>query len=380
MALPVWGEILLILYAVAVVLFQGLAILYAVRMPSLLPTDPIVPQSGTGVGVVIPARNEAEDLPSCLDGLLAQEFVPQAITVVDGGSTDATAEVARARSPRVHLVTEPPLPSGWVGKNWACSVGSQVTPGEFLLFTDADMRYVPATLRVGVGWAQRESADLVSLAPRVEMVGFWERVVLPFMTQLILTYFRAPSVNRDTSRAAMANGQFLLVRRSSYEAVGGHAAVRGAVLEDVALARKFRGSGLHLRIAWAPELLVTRMYRTRKEMDEGLLKNLHGTKFSALRQLGFLAGLVALFWLPFALLPVGLIEGSAVVAAVGAFLWVILFVKHAEFTRAVGGRRRDGLLFPVAVGYYAWLFLRSVVNGLSRRAVTWKGRTYSFER
>jgi chlorobactene glucosyltransferase len=378
--LATWEEVLLVIYAVGVLLFQGLAIVYALRMPPLRPSDPRAPVPGTSVGVVIPARNEVDDLPHCLDDLMRQEFPPQAITVVDGGSTDGTAAQAQQRSPPVHLVPEPPLPSGWVGKNWACSTGAGVTPGEYLLFTDADMRYAPATLRLAVAWAQEEKADLVSLAPRVEMVGFWERVVLPFMTQLILTYFRAPSVNHDTSRAAMANGQFLLTKRSSYDAVGGHAVVQGAVLEDVALARRYRAAGRRLRLAWAPELVSTRMYRNRQEMDEGLLKNLHGTEFSAWRQVGFLVGLVALFWLPLALLPIGLLEGSLVLVAVGALLWVAMFGKHVAFTRAVGGRARDGLLFPVAVGYYAWLFARSLSNGFSRKAVTWKGRTYPIER
>ena len=196
------------------------------------------------------------------------------------------------------------------------------------------MRYSPRAISSALAWAQEEKADLTSLTPRIEMVGFWERVVLPFTVQMILTYFRASSVNRDSSRAAMANGQFYIVRRAAYDAVGGHERIRGVVLEDVQLAREFRAAGLRSRLGWAPELLSTRMYRDRREMFEGLLKNAHDTQFSAARQLGFLVGLVGLFWLPLALLPAGILWHSALWTVLGAVLWIALFGKHAIFAHA----------------------------------------------
>jgi chlorobactene glucosyltransferase len=372
---PEWTLPLLLLYSLLVLLVQGIAVYLAALMPGLGPTDP-GPTDYPRVSAIIAARNEEEDLGPCLDSLLAQEYPNLEVIVVDGSSTDRTAEVARARGDRVRLIPEPPLPAGWVGKNWACSVGAAAAAGDLLLFTDADMRYHPRALAATVGWAEREGADLVTLAPRVESVGFWERVVLPFYTQAVLTYFRAPRMNRPGSRAAIANGQYWLVKRSVYNSAGGHAAVRGYVLEDIALAQRLRDRGARMRIAWAPELLRTRMYRDRAEMFEGLLKNIHGTRFSLGRQVGFLALLLGFFLLPLAVLPVGLWLGSTLLIGFGVFLLAVLLAKHVGFAIGVRERAVYGLLFPLAVGFYLVVILRSIAGGLRGRPLRWKGREY----
>jgi chlorobactene glucosyltransferase len=367
--------------AVLVLLYQGLALWLAREMPTLGPSPARADRATEApVSVVIAARDEEVDLPATLDALLAQDVGSLEIAVVEGGSRDRTREVIDARAPPARRIDEPPLPPGWVGKNWACWVGAQATSGEWLLFLDADVRLAPSAVRTMLGWARAEGADLASLAPRVEMVTFWERVVLPFYVQMVLTYFRAPHVNRDRSRTAMANGQCWLVRRREYERLEGHEAVRGIVLEDVAIARRFRASGRRIRLAWAPELAATRMYRNRHEMFEGILKNAHGTSFSAARQAGFVAALIGLFWLPLAMLPVGLALGSLPLTITGAFLEVALFGKHVAFSRALGVPAAYGLLFPVAVGFYVVVAFTSLGRGLRRGAVTWKGRAYALER
>lgn len=373
--LLLWVVVLLLLASVVVLLFQGVAILFAYTMP-ILPPAPPGPAPARRVSVVIAARNEENDLPTTLDGLLAQDYPNLEIVVVDGASTDGTGSIIDARAPRVRRIEEDPLPSGWVGKNWACWTGAQSTSGEWLLFLDADVRTHPAAVRTVVEWAEKEKADVTSIAPTVEMVGFWERVVLPFYIQTILVYFRAPRVNRDSSGAAIANGQFCLVRRSAYERAGGHAAVRGYVLEDIELARRVKGSGGRLRMAQAPELARTRMYRDRHEMFEGLLKNVHGREFSAVRMVGFLVGLITLFLLPLAVLPLGLLTGSLLLTGMGALLWIALFGKHVGFARGVRAPAAYGLLFPLAVGFYLVLITTSLVRGVQGRPVTWKGRSY----
>jgi chlorobactene glucosyltransferase len=364
--------------AVLVLLYQGAALWLAREMPRLDPAPSGQGAGGAGaVGVVIAARDEEDDLPGALDSLLAQDLPLREIVVVDGGSKDRTRERVRAYAPRVRLVDEPPLPAGWVGKNWACWTGAQATNAPWLLFVDADVRLDRAAVRTTIAWAERESAALATLAPRVEMVGFWERVVLPLYVQFVLTTFRAPHVNRPTSRTAMANGQYWLVRRSDYLALGGHRAVRGTVLEDVAIARRFRAAGRTLRVAWAPGLATTRMYRYRREMFEGILKNVHGTRFSAARQTGFLAGLVGLFWLPLAVLPFGLLLGSVPLTVTGAVLWIALFGKHVAFARAVGAPAAYGLAYPLAIGFYVVVVATSLARGIRGGSVSWKGRAYA---
>jgi chlorobactene glucosyltransferase len=373
--LPTWTVVAVLLASVVVLVYQGVAILYAVQMPTLAPAPP-GPAPSARVSVVIAARNEVEDLPGTLDTLLVQDYPNLEIVVVDGGSTDGSRAVIDARAPRVRRIDEPALPDRWVGKNWACWTGANATEGEWLLFLDADVRLHPAAVRTVVDWAEAEAADLATISPRIEMQGFWERLVIPFWTQMVLTYFRAPRVNRPHSTAAMANGQFLLIRRPAYERVGGHAAIRSYVLEDVELARRVRAAGLKLRIAHAVDLGVTRMYRNPDEMFEGLLKNVHGTEFSAARLVGFWVGLFGLFLLPLAVLPFGWWADSWPLVGMGALLWVALFGKHVGFAHALGVPAGYGLLYPVAVVYYLRLISVSLARGIRRRPVSWKGRSY----
>lgn len=375
--LAVLVTVLLLVGAVVVLVAQGLALLMAAQMPRLDGAPPPATSAATPkVSVVIAARDEEDDLPEALASLVAQDYPSLEIVVVDGGSSPRLRDEVQTRFPSVRRLDEPPLPDGWVGKNWACAVGAGATTGEWLLFVDADVRLAPTAVRTTIEWAERERAAITSLAPRVEMVGFWERVVLPFYIQVILTGYRAPHVNRATSRTAMANGQYWLVRRTDYEALGGHAAVRGQILEDVAIAARFRAAGKPLRIAWAPALARTRMYRDRHEMFEGILKNVHGRKFSGPRQVGFLAAPVGLFWLPLGLLPFGIAVGSLPVALAGAILVFALFGKHVAFARAVGAPARYGLLYPLAVGFYVVVVGVSLGRGLRRGTVRWKGRAY----
>ncbi len=377
MMLSLAWTVLLFAYAGIVLVIQGVPLYLAAQMPHLLGPRAPAPASGAPlVSVIIPARNEEGDLGACLDGLLSQTYPSTELLVVDGGSTDGTRGVARARGSRITVLEEPPLPNGWVGKSWACWNGAQRAQGEYLLFTDADVRPSPDAVWTAVEWAERDRADLVTFGSRIEMVGPWEKIVLPFYIQMVLTYFRTPRVNRANSRTAMANGQFLLVRKSAYVEIGGHQSIHDRVLEDVALAQRFRAAGKTLRVAWTPELVTTRMYRSPHEMYEGILKTVSGVRFSAARQVSFAVALVVFYWLPLGLLPVGLWNGSVSVAAAGAFLWAALFGKHVAFNRAARASATYGLLFPVAVGYYLVLVLVALGRGLRGRPIQWKGRSY----
>jgi glycosyltransferase involved in cell wall biosynthesis len=367
--------VLILVASVVVLLYQGAALGLAAQMESLGP-GAAPPPDPPRVAVVIAARNEEADLPATLDGLIGQTYAPAEIVVVDGGSTDRTREVIDARAPRVRRIDEPPLPPGWVGKNWGCATGAQATTSEWLLFLDADVRLEPGALAALMDRARATGSDLLTVAPKVEMVGFWERVVLPFMVQLILLYFRAPRMSRPNSRAALVNGQCYLIRRSVYESVGGHLAIRGYVLEDIALARNLKAARARMRVVWAPELATTRMYRDRHEMFEGLLKNIHGLRYSAARQTGFLAGVVGFYYLPLLVLPLGLLAGNLPLIGMGGFLWVALFGKHVGFARAVGAPAAYGLLYPLSAGFYVALLTASLVDGSRGRPIRWKGRLY----
>ena len=379
--LPLVVVLLLLLGASVVLVYQGVAIVLAYELTRFGPAEPDPASAGWGrVSVIIAARNEAGDIGATLDDLLRQDYPDLEIVVVEGGSTDATRAEVLARGPRVRCLDEPPLPAGWVGKSWACWTGANATQSPWLLFLDADVRTHPAAIRTVLGWARRERADLATIGVRLEMVGFWERLILPFFVQRVLMYYRPPHLERLRPRAAMANGQFWLTSREAYFALGGHAAVRTRLVEDVAIAQRYRDAGRRLRFAWTPSLGSTRMYRDRHEMFEGLLKNNHGVEFSARRQVASLATMVGLFLLPLGLLPLALVEGNALLAGVGAFLYVALFGKHIAFSRSVGAPAVYGLLYPVAVGWYIVLTATSLARGVRDRPVTWKGRSYAIDR
>jgi chlorobactene glucosyltransferase len=378
--LPLWVVVLLVLGGVVVLLYQGAAILLAYQLIRFgpAPPDPETLRYGR-VSVIVAARNEEADLGPTLDDLLAQDYPDLEIVVVEGGSTDGTRAVIDARAPRVRCLPEPPLPDGWVGKNWACWNGANATDAPWLLFLDADVRTDPAAVRTVLAWAEREATDLATVGVQVEMVGFWERVVLPLFIQRVLLQYRPPHMDRPGRRSAMANGQFWLTRRTAYEAMGGHAAVRGRIIEDVAIARRYRDAGLRLRFAWTPRLGRTRMYRDRHEMFEGLLKNVHGIEFSAGRQAGLLASLIGMYLLPLGLLPLGIVTGNPVLIGLGAFLYVALFGKHVAFTQSVEAPATYGLLYPLGIAWYVALVATSLGRGVRHRPVSWKGRTYSLD-
>jgi glycosyltransferase involved in cell wall biosynthesis len=376
--LPLVVVALLVAAAVLVLLYQGAAIVLAYEMPKLDPR-PRNPDDAPRpkVSVVIAARNEEDQISGTLATVLAQDYSDLEIVVVEDGSTDRTRELIEAYAPRVRCVTPPPLPEGWTGKNWACWTGASAVRGEWLVFLDADVRTHPAAIRTVLDWVVEERADLASVAPRIEAVGLWERVVLPFFVQLTLIRFRAPHVNRDRSKAAMANGQFWVTRRSTYFELGGHEAIRGVVQEDVAIARRYREAGRRLRIAWAPALALTRMYRDRHEMFEGLLKNLSGRDHDAARLTADITSVTGFYLLPLALLPFALATDSLVLGGVGVVLYVALFGKHVAFSRSLGTPGRYGLLYPLAVGFFLVLFATGIHRHLRGRPVQWKGRAYS---
>ncbi len=376
--LPLWAVVVLVGAAVLALGYQGAAIVLAYEMPKLEPerSEPR-DRPRPRVSVVIAARNEEDQLPATLTTLEAQDYPNLEIIVVEDGSTDRTREVIESHAGRIRAVDPPALPDGWTGKNWACWTGARAADGEWLLFLDADVRTHPSAVRTALDWATRERADLASLAPRIETVGFWERVVLPFFVQLTLLVFRAPHVNRDGSKTAMANGQFWLTPRATYFELGAHEAVRNIVQEDVAIARRYRAAGRRLRIAWAPELAITRMYRDRPEMFEGLLKNLGGPDHTSARLSADIGGIVGFYLLPLALLPFAIAVGNLVLVGVGAFLYVALFGKHFAFSRALRTPGRYGLLYPLAAGYFIGLFATAIHRHVRGRPLRWKGRGYS---
>lgn len=336
--------------------------------PSALPT----------VSLLVPARDEAENLRRTLPLLLALDYPRLEILLLDDRSRDGTAEVARSLTLsggaplRVIRGTEPP--PGWVGKNWACHQLAAAACGEVLVFCDADVDAQPAALLATVSTMRSHRAAALTALPRQKLDGWAQAAVVPVVAQLpvlamlplrLVPFVRSPSLS-------MANGQWLAFTRAAYDASGGHASVRGEVLEDVALGRRIKASGQRLVVCVASTLLAVRMYAGARDMREGFRKNLYPLLGG--RRLPFAIGLLAICfaWLfPFAALmrggwmamvPLSLLAALRITGA--------LLFRHGWMTV---------LLHPLGVLAAAALAVESWI-GHERGRVRWKGREVPTEK
>lgn len=237
------------------------------------------PRIGTPilVSAIIPARNEEASVSRAVESVAAQVEVDEVI-VVNDQSTDRTAEILAelaGRIPKVRVVAIEALPAGWTGKNYALSVGAAEATGDWLLFTDADTYHFPGSTRRALADAVDHDAVLVSYSPEQEMETWWERALIPYVYCRLAAKFSYARVNDPAARDAAANGQFLMILRDAYKAVGGHSAVAGEVLEDVALARRVKAAGHRIYFTAPMGIVRTRMYRDFHSMWEGWTKNLY---------------------------------------------------------------------------------------------------------
>ncbi len=357
------------------------------RLSSRTPNLADAPEVQAGlVSVIVPARNEAANIETVVRSILATTYRPIELLVVDDCSDDATAAIVAslaAEDSRVRLIRGEPLPTGWFGKPWACVQGSRAAAGDFLLFTDADTRHAPTLLAHAVGAAQQQRAALVTLAPRQLCLGFWERLVMPQVWALLGYRYHPKAVNAARSaRSVIANGQFILVTRESYDAVGTHEAVRGEIAEDLGLAQRYFMAGQPTHFAFAESLMTTRMYRNLTGLIEGWSKNMFlGARQSypdepALRLFMPVALVFALmFWtVPAIALLLAAVVGSQPTlfgAAALAALAGLIFWGVVNFT--MGIPPAYALAYPLGAAMTLAIYLRSIWQG---RRVTWRGRRY----
>ena len=336
------------------------------RLPMLPNADQN--QRWPSVAVIVPARNESAVIERVVRSLTQLEYPDYSVTVVDDQSGDDTASKARAAGAEVLTLTEPP-PSGWTGKCNACQQAVSHTESDWLLFTDADTYHQPDSLRRAIAYAETYKLDALSLLLRQECVGFAEKAVLPLAYQ---HYFA--TLNPD---APAFNGQYILIRREVYARTGGFGAVRGAVMEDVALAAWLRGQGCQIALVNGHDAASVRMYHSFGALWQGMTK----TTFAAAQDQGGIGVLLALpFFLGAWVLPiaiVGLLTGAPWLAALAAFTIALtaigLWAWLARFE--VRPRWLFAVLNPVGVTTIWAIGLVATARSMLRLGVRWKGRT-----
>lgn len=230
------------------------------------------------VSVLIPARDEQENIEACVRSLLALNYPNFEVIVLDDGSTDDTYAILRRlrdQDPRLRVLVGAELPEGWYGKPHACWQMANAAKGEFLLLTDADCVFAPDAILLALGAMQRSRADVVSLVPDLLAEGFWERLLIPVQYFIIFAFLPTPLI-RATSHPwfAAANGAFLFLRRDTYFALDGHRAVRQSLAEDVKFAQHVKRSGRTLWYGDGTRVYAVRMYHGLAEIWAGFTKNL----------------------------------------------------------------------------------------------------------
>jgi len=348
-----------------------------------------LPDPAPRVSVIVPARNEEKNIPRCLEGLLAQDYPNLEIIVVEDRSSDRTGEVVdafRERDGRVRKVMGAPLEKGWLGKSHAAHQGCRAATGEWLLFVDADTWLHPRGVTASMGHVLQKNVDMLSLYPHFVCESFWEKVIQPAVGRMILISGPVDFVNsrrRIFRIFTMAIGQFLLFRRSVYEAVGGHEAIRDRVVEDVELSRAVKRAGYHLNFLYGTDVLNTRMYKTFTELWRGWSRSF----YPAMGHNPVLAILQALLLfvfgtLPYLVMPVaGLLWAAGVgsgtvrtLFGLGLFQYGLLFLT----TYAVRARLREYPEYfytcPLGGLMVQWISVHSIYSYALKRRVLWKDR------
>jgi hypothetical protein len=334
------------------------------RRPLDVPPPPAV-----RVAVLLPVRDEADRVGDCLAALLEQTADVR-IVVLDDGSADGTAEVVRrVGGDRVLLVGGAPLPPGWLGKPHACAqAAAHAGDADVLVFVDADVVLAPHAVAATVDMMATHGLDLVSPYPRQVAVTPAERLVQPLLQWSWLTFLPLRAAERSARPSlTAANGQLLAVRRDAYDRAGGHAAVAGEVLEDLALLRSVKRSGGRGGVADGTTLASCRMYTSGAALTEGYAKSLWAAFGSPAGAVAVTAGLTVLYVVP----AVAALAGSRA----GLAGYVAGVAGRVVTARATGGRAwPDALAHPASVAALVVLTARSR-RGRRRGTLTWKGRS-----
>ncbi|HEX8911401.1 MAG TPA: glycosyltransferase family 2 protein [Humisphaera sp.] len=365
------------------------------RMKLMRRPAPDVPGDKPLVTILIPAKDEGERIRGCLLSAIGQDYPRLEVIAIDDRSTDETGrvmdELAAAHPGRLRVlhVVEPP-PVGWTGKNNALHQGVKLATGEWLLFVDSDVVLDRDALDVAMAVSRRKNFDMVSLLPRLECATFGERLAVPLCAATAGSICMMALNNvGEVKTSAFANGQFMLMKRSAYDTIGGHAAVRDRFCEDVSIARLFKEHGLRPRIAWGTDYASVRMYDSLAAAIRGWSRIYYAARFGKpgrlLAAMAFILLCVmtvvpALAWGLYRLShPAPAYFGSVAASWLVGPAVHLLFITLGMGMTYVWSRNpfRYALLFvPLGAPLVFYILCKSVKMCVTRK-VEWRGTSYS---
>lgn len=349
------------------------------------------PQNPPLISICIPARNEERNIRACVEAALGQDYPNVEVIVLDDRSTDSTPLILKniaLTDSRLRPIGGSDLPAGWAGKPHALFQASANARGEWLCFVDADTFLSPATLSSCYAKATETNADMFTIMTFQVLGSFWEKIVMPLVMTALSVGFSPRKVNDPKRKDAIANGQFILIKRSVYDAIGGHASVQDSIVEDKAISEQVKWKGYRLVVADGMKIVRTRMYTSLPEMWEGWTKNIYlglrdQPSLLALGVFGaFLAIMASLFLPVWPLL--GLIwyrAGGGWMAAgtiiESLLVWVYLIYARAGTAAKMEISRWYAVTTPLGAAVFGAMMFTSAWRVLTRKGVTWKGRLYA---
>lgn len=336
------------------------------------------------VSIIVPARNERRNIRRCVTSLLAQNYPSFDVIVVDDGSTDGTTDILAElqRGPngqRLTVVGAGHLPAGWAGKPHAMAIGASIAKGDWLLFSDADTMHRPDAL----AWALREGckrdADLISLFARIEMVDTANHIMMPIVFMGIAAQYNPTKITDPASPTAIANGQYMLISRQMYEAVGGYGSprLRGSIVDDRDMAAAVKQHGGTLVLLDGQDRLSVCMYRNLAEAWNGWSKNAYtGSRGGMPLFVMMTLGLPIITVMPFLIWLVGLASRRRALILAGTVQVMAVLAYRRLIDHNLRHSRVWGWSHPIGGALFTALLVNVLRRKLTGRGVTWSGRSY----
>ena len=335
------------------------------------------------ISILIPARNEAENISICLKSLLKQDYPNLEIIVLNDNSTDETSKVVKViaeKDNRVRLVEGAPLKDGWTGKNFASHQLAKYAKGEYFIFTDADTLHFPKTISSAFGALITTKVDALSIYPRQIMVTFAERMTVPIINIALQCFIPFILIKKSKSPLfSTAIGQFMMFKREAYEKIGGYESIKGHMVDDIQISKRVKKSGYKFMVFDGRNTIYCRMYKSLKGVIIGLAKSIYPAfNGNILALFSFTGLLTATLLIPFTLLPLGAFLFDWPVAIIRLIIFQIIIVLAIKTIFAIKYKQRmlDILLAPVSMAIMDALIFVSFFQAKYGEGLSWKGRVY----
>ena len=335
------------------------------------------PESIPSISVIIPARDEEEDLRTAVESVLAQDSVNLQVIIVNDHSSDQTGAIADSLADddsRVTVVHDPPLVDGWLGKVNAMNHGLARAKHELILFTDADVVHAPQSFGWAVSQFHAENLDLLSLAPKFEFESFWENVLLPHALIAGTVQFLLQNVNGQQSKEGAAAGAFILTHQKALKNIGGLASIKSEFLDDVELARRVKAKGLAAIVWFTPDLLEVRLFKSNSGAFWGLTKNILGAVDQTWMAFPAMFLPIFVYWVPLAAIVVGFTSSQWTMFSVGLAAYLIQASLLWLGRPMMRIRLWKALFFPLATFPVIACFSKAIYHRCASNSVAWRGR------